>query len=134
MKLFRISAVLISFLFLYGCGASTASRYDKDEDEEKEIKTEEVSEDIAAPPMDMTPYHSRFNFDVPDYTYEGEIWYGYDSVSADSELNLVDAEGYRVEIMATDDLEEANNMRSELRFRIRNNVYIILIPPSTEYA
>jgi hypothetical protein len=122
------NGLLFIILFFYGCGASTASRYEKDE-EQKDISVADISEETLLPPFDMTPYQSRFNFDITEETYEGEIWYEYDTLNSGSDINLVEKEGYRVEVLTTDDLEEANNMRSELRFGIRQNVYIIFDPP-----
>jgi hypothetical protein len=127
MKIFALSLILLfSVLLLTGCGSSTGSRYEKDEERKKVDLTEE---EATPPPFDMTPYHSRFDFIIPETNYEGDIWYGYDSTSSDTITNFVDKEGFRVEVLATDDLDEANNMRSELRFRLRQNVYIIFDPP-----
>jgi hypothetical protein len=126
-NLFFINTLFLLAILFYGCGASTASRYEKDE-ERKDIAVADL-EETPLPPFDMAPYHSRFNFDIPAESVEEEIWYGYDTLETGTDISLVDKEGFRVEVLATDDLEEANNMRSELRFRIRQNVYIIFDPP-----
>jgi hypothetical protein len=129
MKYFGIAVITLGFLsFLYGCGSSTASRYAEERGRE-EIEVEDLSEEESLP-FDMTPYHSRFEFNIPSDDYKGEIWYSYEETQdANEEVSLIDTEGFRVEVLATDNLEDANNMRSELRFRIKQNVYIIFDPP-----
>jgi hypothetical protein len=131
MKFYFITLLaILLLLILSGCGSSTASRYDEEKEKKEEIETEDITKDDSAlPPFNMIPYHSRFEFNVKSTEYEGDIWYGYDSSQSQVEINLIDTTGYRVEVMATDDLEEANNMRSELNFRIRQSVYIIFDPP-----
>jgi len=132
MTTFKVTSTQIIFLLLFfGCASSTGSRYEKEKDEELVNKEEKIDKEVEpVGKFDMTPYHSTFDFNIKDPDSPDEIWYGYDSSSLPGREKIITHEaGYRVEVLATDDLEEANNMRSELNFRLKQNIYIIFDPP-----
>lgn len=137
MKIITTVAAIYFLLFLEGCSSSTSSRYDRKNGEtenitETTLKTEKKEDAAPAPDIfDMTPYHTNFDFHLkPEAKSNDDIWYGYDSTITEPEIkNYIDKAGYRVEVLATDDLNEANNMRAELRFKLRQNIYIIFDPP-----
>jgi hypothetical protein len=127
MNVKSIFYLIISAAFLAGCGSSTGSRYEK---EEEETKKEEVTEKKPES-FDMSPYHSTIDFDVKrESKKEYDIWYGFDSTSqTEDENSTIDSIGFRVEVLTTDDLDEANNMKSEVIFRVKQNAYVIFDPP-----
>jgi len=137
MKIITAVYIIYFLIFLEGCASSTGSRYDRNNEDIKTVKEKtpdtEIKENEAPAPdiFDMTPYHTNFDFELkPESKSNEDIWYGYDSTVADTEIKTyIDKAGYRVEVLATDDLNEANNMRAELRFKLRQNVYIIFDPP-----
>jgi hypothetical protein len=60
------------------------------------------------------------------------IWYGYDTVQLNSGLGkLIKHEpGYRVLVLTTDNLDEANELRSEIYFKTdQKPVYVSFDPP-----
>jgi hypothetical protein len=127
---------------LTSCGpiTSTGSRFhsekDIDKDKSKEVKksdTVNLKEDF-----DITPYKSKIEISdtIPQLNKEGDgnliAWYGYDTTISNSGLNnpIKQAAGYRVLVLTTDNLEEANNMKSEIYFKTdQKPVYISFDPP-----
>lgn len=133
MKIIIQTATYLFILSILGCSSSTGSRY-VSESNEKEVAVKEKDtppeEETNLEIFDMTPYHSSFDFKIKEKENSGDIWYGFDSSAFPGvEKIITDKAGYRVEVFSTDNLEEANNLRSELRFKLKQNVYIIFDPP-----
>ncbi|HSP88116.1 MAG TPA: SPOR domain-containing protein [Ignavibacteriaceae bacterium] len=143
----NILNIIIGFaLFLfYSCSASTGNRY---EDEEKKTEDKTVSntdnkiknEDVED--FDFTPYRTKLDIpekeiSIPEITStpKSDIWYGYEDVETDTATftskKIIDkVQGYRVLIFSSDNLEEANNMRSEIYFNTeQKDVYVVFDPP-----
>jgi hypothetical protein len=125
--LIGITAII---LVLVGCSASTGSRYEtKTEKETSTEVTEEVSEDF-----DITPYQTEIDIEAaPIATDElpPDVWYGYGNQSPESERKIVGTtDGYRVQVLSTDNIDEANRIRAEV-YEITTNkeVYVIFEPP-----
>jgi SPOR domain len=136
---------LVGFLFiLFGCGASTGSRYDESEssgktetknienaktDEQKPVDTKNVVEDF-----DINPYKTHININIknqaPGYV-PPDVWYGYENTEVNKSNNIIGTtDGYRVLVVSTDNLEKANEIRSEIYFKTQNKeVYISFEPP-----
>jgi hypothetical protein len=123
-------------VLLIGCSASTGSRYETKEETgaktststSTEVKTE-VSEDF-----DITPYETEIDIEAPPLSADKlptDVWYGYKSSSPDSTKKIIGTtDGYRVQVISTDDIEEANLVRSELYEQTtRKEVYIVFEPP-----
>lgn len=136
---FLIVPVSLILLFMAGCSASTGSRYEKIEDKE-EIKVsdkEKIEELAAVENFDMTPYMEEF--DIPEEpeniisTDKLNLWYNYeaDTSAVNFGKEIVDqVDGFRVQVIATDDLEEANKIRTEIYERTnQKSVYIVFDPP-----
>ena len=131
MKL-TLTFIGLTFLIL-GCSTSTGSRYESKEEVKKPTTTEEnkkPSEDF-----DITPYETNIEIDVPPLTSDKlppDVWYGYKSSTPDSSSKIIigTTDGYRVQVISTDDIDEANLIRSELYEKtLRKEVYIIFEPP-----
>jgi hypothetical protein len=140
-KLIQVIA-LAALIFFISCSASTDTRYGKEEgtkDKETPVLTDEsIKEDF-----DFTPFKTKF--DIPEKiiefpvvssaTEDLNIWYEYETSSLDTvyyvNRKIIDKiNGYRVLILTTDNLEEANDMRSEIYFKtVQREVYIIFDPP-----
>lgn len=133
----------ILLIFFISCSASTDTRYGKEEetkDKEKTIITDKISKNVEED-FDFTPFKTEF--DIPEKqiaVYNGSvseelnIWYEYDDNSFDTlpvNRKIIDrVSGYRVLVLATDNLDEANNMRAEIYFQvIQREVYVIFDPP-----
>lgn len=135
-----ISSILI---VLYSCGASTDSRYGgekKDADDKEVVIKDKESGDEIVEDFDFTPYRTKLDIpeeevSIPTQTPKSEIWYGYEDIEIDTSSSsnkkiIETVPGYRVLILTTDVLEEANTMRSEIYFNTeQKDVYVIFDPP-----
>ena len=131
MNKLRITIISIPvILFLAGCGASTTTRYEK-EDVEEENKDVTVNEDF-----DIMQYKSQIEIEtISNNQVLTDVWYGYkDSIEESNyEQNLKiirTVDGYRVFVVATDNLDAANSVRADILSKIkRKEVYISFEPP-----
>ena len=133
-----ISLILhYSFLLLFvaACSASTGTRYEKDNSsDENKINANPVN---VEEDFDITPYKTKIEIEEPDERTEGfnDAWYEYESVSGEqfSELNnkiIGTDDGFRVLVIATDNMDEANSVRDNIYTQTsRKEVYISFEPP-----
>lgn len=132
--------LLFLLLILFaGCGAvSTSSRYETS-NEKKETKVENTNTDglESKEVFDLKPYRPELNieekvFITESYSEVSDAWYEYEETS-ESKTNrkIVGTEdGYRVQIISTDDLNEANKINSEISDLIANHrSYVNFEPP-----
>jgi len=130
LKLFI--GIVAATIFLIGCSASTGSRYETKKETEKETSTEgtkEVSEDF-----DITPYQTDIEIEAPPIATDKlppDVWYGFGDLSSANERKIIGTtDGYRVQVLSTDDIDEANRIRSEVyEMTTRKEVYVIFEPP-----
>lgn len=127
-----IVAISGLILFIFGCSASTGSRYETKE--ETKSTTETIEQKNISEDFDITPYETKIDIEAPPLTTDklpSDIWYEYKSTIPDSVKNIVGTtDGYRVQVISTDDIDEANLIRSELYEKTsRKEVYIIFEPP-----
>lgn len=123
---------LSALIFIIGCSASTGSRYETKTKTDKETSTEvtkEVSEDF-----DIKPYQTEIDIEAPPITTDklpADVWYGYDDSTYNENRKIVGtADGFRVQVMSIDDIDEANLVRAEIYEKTnRKEVYIIFEPP-----
>jgi hypothetical protein len=132
-------ATFISVLIISACSASTGSRYEKNEKVNSEESTTEKYEDLKAPPLkedfDITPYKTEII--VPDKKVSGvienqNVWFDYGSPEVETKTKTVigTGDGYRVLVLTTDNIEEANQIKADVYFSQNSNeVYIDFEPP-----
>jgi hypothetical protein len=135
LTVYIISIILfITSLFFYSCGASSTVRYDRN----KEEKKEEVSEKKTYKEnFNIIPYRTEINIKerIPGEIKAPDLnpWYGYETkdTSTVQERAIVGTtNGFRVQVMATDNLEEADSLKTELSLELtQKNVYVIFDPP-----
>jgi len=120
-------------IFIYSCGATSTVRYDRNkENEKKEVKGNNYKETF-----DIAPYRTKIEIKkkpVPEESAgDMDIWYGYaerDTTSDSVKTIVGTTNGFRVQVYVTDNLEEADSLKSELAERIiQKNIYIIFDPP-----
>jgi len=130
--------LLFIIITIYSCGTMTSvgSRFPQPEKKSAGIKNSDtltLKEDF-----DITPYKVNVNISdsIPRFFNKSGIrlnaWYNYDSLSTDTLGSKITKPmaGYRVLIVTTDNLDEANKVKSEVYFRLdRNPVYISFDPP-----
>jgi hypothetical protein len=129
-------------LFIISCGASTGSRYEKNEDREKTIepsKTDETKKAEIIEDFDISPYQTKIELEEEPTIKETintnnlSIWYDYeesDTTITNNRIIIGKEYGYRVQVLATDNLEEADSLRSEIYFNAaQKDVYVVFDPP-----
>ena len=135
MKNFELAVLLFAavvFLFV-GC---SSSKKGVNSDEERTNNKENVSQKIDDN-FDLTPYHTTIaipevkgSSDLSKY----DIWYSFpkpDTSKIDSSSFVTTTTpGYRVQVLSTDDLQKANELKSELYLKInQKNIYLEFEPP-----
>lgn len=135
----KIYILLFSFsVIFYACSASTDTRYSEAK-EEIESKKEHEQKSKIIEDFDFTPFKTDLDIQKKELilpsTTRSDVWYGYDETEPDTGSNsgkkIIDKiPGYRVLVLSTDNLEEANNMRSEIYFsNTQREVYVVFDPP-----
>jgi hypothetical protein len=125
---------LIQFSFiLISCGTSTGSRYPQ---EKVQQKAEAVDSNGFTENFDLTKYHAKS--DIKEKTKQEDsssanVWYSYRTgpiVTDTSQTIIKTLPGYRVLVLSTDNIDEANSMRSDIYFKTDHSaVYVIFDPP-----
>lgn len=131
---FKIIIIFIpTIFFLVGCSASTSTRYEKTE---KTNGNEEENKATINEDFDITEYKTKIEIEKT-YTNEeiSDAWYGYEGDSEESNVRqnnkiVETVDGYRVLVVATDDMDAANSVREDILDKIkRKEVYISFEPP-----
>lgn len=131
--------LFISILIFDGCSASTGSRYDKNEKDNTK-NTSDVTKEITKPvtlkeDFDITPYKTKII--IPEKKVSTKIgnqnvWFDYDSPEIETKTKSLvgTADGYRVLVLTTDNIEEANQVKADVYFsQSFYEVYIDFEPP-----
>jgi len=127
-----IAALTFLIFIVVGCSASTGSRYET-KSNGKEIENEDEQE-LIVEDFDITPYKTEIDIEeVPSdsHVLPDDVWYEYsDTVSMSSKIVAGTTDGYRVQVVSTDNMDEANQVRAEIYFNTKNKeVYITFEPP-----
>ena len=130
--------VFITIVVLYGCSASTGSRYEKEKvksEDNTEIKTEDVKTSDVKEDFDITPY--KVEIIIPEkkgseVSKNQNVWFDYGSPGIETKTKTLvgTGEGFRVLVLTTDNIEEANQIKADVYFSQNSNeVYIDFEPP-----
>ncbi|MEE9448533.1 MAG: SPOR domain-containing protein [Ignavibacteriaceae bacterium] len=128
----NIAALTFLIFIFVGCSASTGSRYET-KSNDNDIKDKEEQEKFVED-FDITPYKTEIDIEeVPsgNQVLPDDVWYGYtDTVSTSSKIIAGTTDGYRVQVLSTDNMDKANQVRAEIYFNTKNKeVYITFEPP-----
>ncbi|MDT3697026.1 MAG: hypothetical protein ROY99_11625 [Ignavibacterium sp.] len=131
------SFVLVLYFVLVSCSASTGSRYENENNRvnnDKHKSTTQKDEEKLNEDFDITPYKTKITIAEKKTTesVSDEIWFTYKSNSNEAKKKTIvgSADGFRVLILITDDIDEANQVRSEIYFSNKSEeVYIDFEPP-----
>jgi len=128
----------LSIILLVSCSASTGSRYGND-DRNNEDKTGSNEKNVGDSytlneDFDITPYKTKIIIPEKDQSSSNknqEVWFDYESPKNNKKKTLVGTEdGYRVLVLAADNLEEANQLKADNYFSNNSNeVYVDFEPP-----
>jgi len=121
-------------LLISSCGSSidsTDNRYKHTTEEVKTVKGNSTSNLVED--FDFTPYLLQIKDEVPKTsvpsTSNDSLWWDYPQVDNSKKITVREP-GYRVQILATDDLSQAQQMRSDVYFKTnKNDIYIDFQPP-----
>lgn len=140
MKLFITSIfITIISLVIFSCASSTGSRYSKSETEKKsdavDLNSESNLNTTLKEDFDITPYKTKI--DIPDKKQTNvnsskTVWFEYDSNSDNIKKKILTgtAEGFRVLVLNTDNIEEANQLKADVNDKVdKNEVYVDFEPP-----
>lgn len=127
---FSISCFLLQ-LFI-ACSASTGSRYEKKDEvvlQKPDEKVTQVTEDF-----DITPYQTEIQLESEPFSTSQlppDVWYGYEPKPEQMQKSIIGTtDGYRVQVLATDNMDEANEIRSEIYSKTTGKeVYVNFEPP-----
>ena len=130
--------VFISLLVMCGCSASTGSRYEKEKvktEDDAEVKTEDIKTSELKEDFDITPY--RVEIIVPEkkasnVSENQKVWFDYGSPVIETKTKTLvgTGDGFRVLVLTTDNIEEANQIKADVYFSQNSNeVYIDFEPP-----
>ena len=123
-------------LFISSCSVSSTVRYDR-EKENNEKKREGETEQKSKEDFNIIPFRTIIDIQEKEQneveTPDLNPWYGFEQkdTSSSGEKSIVGTtNGFRVQVLATDKLEDADSLRSELSLKVMNkNIYVIFDPP-----
>jgi SPOR domain len=134
-----IIAAFICMIIFYSCSASTGGRYSNDEGKNEKNEPTKKSNSEVKEDFDFTPYRTKLDIpekklNFPAASKNPDVWYGYEEKNLDtlasSKKIISKVSGYRVLVIATDNLQEADSMRSDIYFKTaQKQVYISFDPP-----
>lgn len=130
----RITVLFILIYLLSGCSATPVeNRYKKKTDSKdivsetpKDRNYEEFNLSSYKTVLPLSSERKEFNPSIKESKYvikNDDIWYDYDT--SGTELRKSKSQGYRIQLLATDNLTEAEEIRAELYFKtIARAIYI----------
>ncbi|MFO7526070.1 MAG: SPOR domain-containing protein [Ignavibacteriaceae bacterium] len=129
-------------LYFAGCGAvSTSDRYEtidksKKVSEEKDKSPDKISE-TSDEVFNLKPFRPEINLDESEFNTDSfselsDAWFEYESSSESIRDKIIvgTTDGFRVQVIATDDIDEANNINTEVAQLFPNHrTYVNFEPP-----
>lgn len=139
VKLF--SSIMIIFYFV-GCGAvPTSDRYETSDKRKTVSKEKDKSSDKILEKsdevFDLKPFRPEINLDETEFNTDSfselsDAWFEYESSSESiKDKKIVGTkDGFRVQVIATDDIDEANTINTEVAQLFPNHrTYVNFEPP-----
>jgi hypothetical protein len=140
IKHIMVSMIILSFC-VTGCGAvSTSGRYETSDTKKETTEVEDKTahkDQAGEETFDITPFRPEINLESTEfmsesYTESGDAWYEYaEKIESTKNKKIISTEdGFRVQIIATDNLEEANRVNTDISSLIPNHrTYVNFEPP-----
>lgn len=137
-SIFYLLTTITAVIFLTYCSAKPTVRYDEKNTskvEEKEV-LKDKNEINYEENFDISPFRTEIK--LPEKKVDlnkstNEIWYQYDvkeNSSTKTKKIIGTTNGFRVQVVATDDLDEANRIQEELKsIKGANEIYSVFEPP-----
>lgn len=138
VKLVYATLILLSFIILTNCSAKPTVRYEEKtspKDEQKEI-TVNKNEVKFEETFDISPFRTEIKLPEKKIDFDksaNDVWYQYDlkdNPITKTKKIIGTTSGFRVQVLATDDLDESNKMMEELKaIKGANEIYSVFEPP-----
>ncbi len=125
---------LVFPLIFISCGTSVGSRYQESSSIDKTKKVDTLRVEYAEN-FNLTNYRTKLNLPAvksDSSSNKNPIWFNYESKPDTSNLRTVSKTepGYRVLAFTSDNLNDADSMRTDISSKTgRNDIYIIFDPP-----
>lgn len=125
---------LITAQLISSCGTSIDSTSERYKHEGKtKVQTIEESASPLIEDFNFSPYYLKILNEKPSRltstSINDELWWNYPKVDASQKV-MVRQPGFRVQVLATDDLDEAQQVRSDIYFKTnKNDIYISFQAP-----
>ncbi len=137
MKLSKIFLIGLSALLFLMIGCSSSKTDNEAAKNKTKVETKELSAVELEDNFDLSAYHENIEISKNNGAEDLEnlnLWYGYndaDIPNSDSiEQGTEYVHGFRVIVLSTDDLQKANDMKSELYFKTnQKSIYVDFEPP-----
>ncbi|MGQ9798040.1 MAG: SPOR domain-containing protein [Ignavibacterium sp.] len=136
--IFYLLTSIIAVIFLTYCSAKSTVRYDEKNNTKLEQKeaVKDKNEINYEENFDISPFRTEIKLPEKKVDFNksnNEIWYQYDVKENSSTKNkkiIGTANGFRVQVVATDDLDEATRIQEELKaIKGANEIYSVFEPP-----
>ena len=141
-KIFKYFILGSAVIFFYSCGVPVGSRYTQETEKSsnekinKEKKSEEKSDNKNQENFNLDNYRSKIDIKENQNNstaHDLGAWYNYNVMPNKSDTSktiIKNLPGYRVQVASTDNLDAANQLRSEIYFKTNQKaVYVIFDPP-----
>ncbi|WP_337865945.1 SPOR domain-containing protein [Ignavibacterium sp.] len=138
LKLVYATSIILSFIILTNCSAKPTVRYEEKrspDDEKKEISLNK-SDVKFDETFDISPFRTEIKLPEKKIDFDkskNDVWYQYDlkeNPITKTKKIIGTANGFRVQVLATDDLDESNKMMEELKtIKGVNEIYSVFEPP-----
>ncbi|PJA99677.1 MAG: hypothetical protein CO128_02965 [Ignavibacteriales bacterium CG_4_9_14_3_um_filter_30_11] len=131
-KVIKYLLIIILPFLIISCGSSPSTTNDdnnKKNDTNKKLTFEDINEDFI-----ITPYRTKITVNpksTSNIISYLNVWYGYPKNHlVDTTISQDNSNGFRVQILSTDNLEQARNMQNRVLPKIsQKNAYILFDPP-----
>lgn len=135
----KLSVVLMLLLVICACSASTGNRYGKEDKVKSENTSEDKNRDVKTTPLkedfDISAYKTKIVIPEKNLNTVSEnqnVWFDYGSPVVETKMKTLSGttEGFRVLVLTTDNIEEANQIKADVYFSQNSNeVYLDFEPP-----
>lgn len=132
MKLNYIFFSALATLYIFGCAASVGDRYSKQSENKNEILIPSENSKLVED-FDFTGYESHVEFELipieqipPTISVnKSELWFSFEDDITSNKKKFVKKKGFRVQILSTDNYNQADSLKSILYFKTNHkNVYV----------
>jgi len=128
-------AIIVVSLYLYSCSSSIGSRYSSGNKKVEKDSVRLSNHDISKEEFDISAYKTKIEIpstDAQSADDKNVVWLQYENTSHENKVKTISEtkEGYRVIVLTTDNLEEANQVKADVYFgQNGDEVYIDFEPP-----